>query len=300
MRIASGLLSLVLHVGIILLGFYMPWQGASAPIDMDLPVYEVDLVRAPAPGPEESVPETLTEPEEPASEDVAQIEEPQETLETEESEPAAEEQGPAAREVARAPEEESSREAVQLERERRQEPKPEAAPRERQDPEARPEPEPRQESRPGPSREDLLSSALGEIRDQAQQEQKQEQERSRDVLERELARLRSQAEEGGLETPAGARAGSRVDDVYALRVRDVIKEKWRFPSLGSREDLSATVNIVINDQGQITDFSLESGSGRSDFDNSVLRAVEDTEDLPRPPRERLRNITVTFHSQEMN
>jgi colicin import membrane protein len=86
--------------------------------------------------------------------------------------------------------------------------------------------------------------------------------------------------------------------VYAQIVEQRIKSHWRFPRLGIQKNLQAVVEVKIDAQGKIIDTSLVSGSGRSDFDNSVLRAVEETGELSVPPGKEIKSIKFTFNLQE--
>lgn len=285
MRISSCLLSLLLHVGILFLGLYFPWQGAGKPVDLGKPVYEVNLVRAPEPEPESEQAEQI-----PAQEDQAK------TVEKEAS--SQERAQPQASKKQSQPQKKSAQpKPVQLQKDSQAEGKP--APERRQKKEQQPpkqekQAEQRKKAQAQPTRDELLNQALGDIRQHAQSQEESEQ----DYLAQELASLRSQADEGSARSSRGSRS-SRLEEIYGLQVQSRIQENWRYPSLGRQKDLAAEVEIQINAQGEIVSFSLRNGSGRRDFDSSVLRAVQDTERLPRPPREDLREISITFHAQDL-
>ncbi len=276
MQITSCLLSLLLHMGILMLGLYFPWQGAGQPIDLGLPVYEVELVRAPAP-----------EPEEPD-----QIQQQAPALE----EKPPEDSGPkAARMQARAPQAESKPKPVQLQKKESTQPRSAPEPKAKQQPEQQEKPAAQQTSQPRPTREDVLSRTLQEVRQHAQNQAESDQE----VLQRELAELRAAAQEREGATQGSMTGTSRRQEIYALQVQQRIKESWRFPSLGSDQDLKAEVQIRINAQGEITEVNMLRRSGRADFDSSILRAVEEAEGLPSPPDEQLSSIRITFHASEL-
>ncbi|MFP4671618.1 MAG: energy transducer TonB, partial [Desulfohalobiaceae bacterium] len=156
------------------------------------------------------------------------------------------------------------------------------------------QPQDQKKSQPQPSKDELLNRALGDIRQQAQEDQETDAE----YLDRELAGLRSKAQERD-SSSSGSSGSSRLEEIYALQIQRRIQDNWRYPSLGAEKELAAEVQIEINAQGKILNVNLLSSSGRSDFDSSVLRAVEDTEELPKPPRQDLRNIRITFHSQDL-
>ncbi|MFW6315157.1 MAG: energy transducer TonB [Desulfohalobiaceae bacterium] len=280
MRLSSCLLSLLLHVGILFLGLYFPWQGASKPVDLGRPVYEVDLVQAPEPE---------AEPEEPA--EVPEQEAQQE--------PAPEQEEPSpkqARKQAKAQPEQSQAQAKKLQKKSRAEskPAPEAKEKKQQPKKQEKKPQDQKKSQPQPSKDELLSRALGDIRQQAQEDQETDAE----YLDRELAGLRSRTQERD-SSSSGSSGSSRLEEIYALQIQRRIQDNWRYPSLGAEKELAAEVQIEINAQGKILNVNLLSSSGRSDFDSSVLRAVEDTEELPKPPRQDLCNIRITFHSQDL-
>lgn len=282
MRISSCLLSLLLHVGILFLGLYFPWQGASKPVDLGRPVYEVDLVRAPEPEPEEPV----------------QISGQEEKSQTAQKEPASQEpeQPQASKKKIQTQKNTSQPESVQLQKksQAKAKPAPERKPRKEQPARQKRQTEQKKRAKPQPTQEELLNQALGEIKEHAQSQEERDQE----YLARELAGLRSQAEQRAASS-AGSNGSSRLKEIYGLQVQQRIQENWRYPSLGAEADLAAKVEIQIDSQGQILSFSLKSSSGRRDFDSSVLRAVEDTKTLPKPPRQDLREIQITFHAQDL-
>ncbi|MFP4392256.1 MAG: TonB family protein [Desulfohalobiaceae bacterium] len=292
MRVSSCLLSLLLHVGILFLGLYFPWQGTDKPVDLGRPAYEVNLVRAPEPEPEPEQAEQI-----PAQEDQAQ---------TAEKEPSSQEpaQPQASKKQSQPQKKTAQPKPVRLQKdsqaegkpapERRQKKEKQPPKQERQPPKQEKQAEQRKKAQAQPSRDELLNQALGDIRQHAQSQEESEQ----DYLAQELASLRSQADEGSARSSRGS-GSSRLEEIYGLQVQSRIQENWRYPSLGRQKDLAAEVEIQIDAQGEIVSFSLRNGSGRRDFDSSVLRAVQDTERLPRPPREDLREISITFHAQDL-
>ncbi|MGM0425503.1 MAG: energy transducer TonB [Thermodesulfobacteriota bacterium] len=282
MRISSCLLSLLLHVGILFLGLYFPWQGASKPVDLGSPVYEVNLVRAPEPEPEEPV----------------EVSAQEEAKQPAEKEPSGQEpdRPQAAKRKSQASKSSSQPKAVQLQKDSQSESKPAPEPKQKKQQPAKKkkQAEQKKKAQSQPTQEELLDQALGEIRQNA----KSQEERNQEYLAQELAGLRTQAQEGSSRR-GGDSGSSRLEEIYGLQVQTRIQENWRYPSLGAEADLAAEVEIQINEQGEITGVNLRNSSGRRDFDSSVLRAVEDTEMLPSPPREDLRKIRITFHAQDL-
>jgi len=58
------------------------------------------------------------------------------------------------------------------------------------------------------------------------------------------------------------------------------------------------VQVEIDAGGLILDYSVIESSGRSEFDNSAMRAVEDTSSLPEPPGD-IRTLVIDFNLQDM-
>ena len=95
----------------------------------------------------------------------------------------------------------------------------------------------------------------------------------------------------------GQSAGT-LEEWYASQVVKAIRQNWRFPRL-SNVVLAATVELRVGPGGEIVTARLKNGSGRPDFDASVMRAIEDTKRLPRLP-EGLgsSDIEITFYNTE--
>ena len=87
--------------------------------------------------------------------------------------------------------------------------------------------------------------------------------------------------------------------VYAAKVKDRIKRNWRYPAMGQSQDLTATVEVRISDDGQVQKAILIKESGKEDFDTSVLRAVRETENLPKPPEASLKVLQINFNLREL-
>jgi len=286
MRILSWFLSILLHAAVLALAV-LAAQSQPRMIDLGVPVYQVDLVRlakgrparavkaAPRPEPKpQAVPVARPEPKpEPKPEPVAKPE-----------------PKPEAKPVA----------AKEKEPEKKAEPekKPEKKP-------AKPEP-----AKPEPSKEDILKQALA----RAQRDVKWKERQERKALERELQDLRRDVAEDDAAVAAGAEnatggdgAGGEDDitvtfglvNIYSAQVVAAIRPNWRFPSLPGAEDLTARVRIRIAPDGTIREYMVTAPSGRPEFDASVLKAVEETRQLPRPPRPDLEYIDVNFNLSEL-
>lgn len=82
--------------------------------------------------------------------------------------------------------------------------------------------------------------------------------------------------------------------VYRQLLRDRIKRGWNWYNTAA--DLVTTVVFDISRDGTISNIGLAKGSGNSEFDDSVLRAVAKASPLPPPPAV----IYADFKSVKMN
>jgi len=94
----------------------------------------------------------------------------------------------------------------------------------------------------------------------------------------------------------GESTGS-LEDFYASQVIKVIRQNWRFPRL-SNVVLATTVELRVSKGGEILGSRMVNGSGRSDFDASVMRAIEDTRKLPELPETLPTTFRITFYNTE--
>lgn len=266
----SAILSLLIHglvFSAVLLGSF---EGTSSPVDLDQPAYEVELVKAPAPEPE---PEPEPKEQSPESEEAVQ-----------EKEQAS--KGPQAAKARQSPPEQSSAEKV---------PRKSRAPERKQEKAEKRSAPDKGESREKPEAprtptgDTVLDEALQDLQKDVDTEREQER-----IVSRELENLRKQRSA----SDSGGTASRQEKKLYASLVEQRIKGNWRFPPVGGDANFSAEVRVRLDPSGEIADYTLVSGSGRSDFDDSVLRAVEETASLPEPPEE-LDTISITFNLQEL-
>ncbi len=280
MRIHSFVLSLLVHALIFSAALWMPLRTAhEPPIDLQQQVHEVELVR--------SAVQEESEPAQPEEEVPVEPQDPQEVEEPQQREQPV-------REAARDPRDSESKQLPAQDSPAPEEPEsreqPRASPEAPESPEAEEESRQEPEARQAPSGERLLAQALEEVEQDLDTGQA---EREREIVARELESLRE--EMSGQDSVAGD-VGER--ELYASIVEERVKQNWRFPAVAEGQNLVARARVRIQETGEIEGYSLESGSGRRDFDDSVLRAIEDTERLPQPPIEGLREITITFNLQE--
>lgn len=92
-------------------------------------------------------------------------------------------------------------------------------------------------------------------------------------------------------------ASGTLEEWYASQVIKVVRQNWRFPRL-SNVVLATTVELRLGPDGEIVSSRLKNGSGRSDFDASVMRAIEDTKRLPALPEGLGPDIVITFYNTE--
>ncbi len=69
---------------------------------------------------------------------------------------------------------------------------------------------------------------------------------------------------------------------YASLVEKPIKQNWRIPRFAKLK-LICVVELQIDREGHIQSSRIIQSSGHPDFDNSALRAVRETGNLPPPP-----------------
>jgi len=86
---------------------------------------------------------------------------------------------------------------------------------------------------------------------------------------------------------------------YRQRVIDTIKSHWTNVIL--RPGLVASVRFVIAPDGEVSDIRLAQSSNNAAYDASVMRAVQQVDQLPPPPSRYVndfREFQIEFHSEE--
>ena len=184
-------------------------------------------------------------------------------------------------------------------------------------------PEPPKPEEKKPTREELLKDALKDVKkdvaDKAADRAKdaksaadKAKEAKRDQLAGELAALRK-SEGGNIFTaggtgPGGAGGGkgtgaggtgSGLMSVYGDIIKQIIKKNWRYPAFGTETNVAVVLEINIDQQGKITGARVATPSGKPDFDDSALRAVQETQTLPPPRTKSLDTLRITFNLQEL-
>ncbi|MFP4316242.1 MAG: energy transducer TonB [Desulfovibrionales bacterium] len=149
-----------------------------------------------------------------------------------------------------------------------------------------------------PTREEIMAEAMKSAQQTAGEEKASKQAQEEEALRQALSEI--QKEVGNL--PSGSSQGGSgqggLASIYEAIVIETVKQNWRFPVVGSSQNLQARVEIRLGPGGEITGSRLLSRSGREDFDASVLRAIEETGEFPPPPKN-ISKVDATFNLDEM-
>ncbi len=270
MRLSSLLLSLVLHIALVGAGILIPMGARHIRIDLERPVYEVKLVNLPKAAPA------------PAKKPAAKAAAPQPKAAA----------APVKKEVVKpAPKPQPKPEAKTVSPKKEQ-PKPKPAPEKKPPPKPKPAPE--------KTPEQILAEALGEVRKSTPQPARPEQQPEEDARALALASAQEEAER-----PASPGSGVDVSEYtqeqlaagYSTVVGSEIKANWRFPPI-NQENLVAEVEVRVGPDGNLFDSRIVQSSGREDFDSSILRAIESTEQVrPLPPYLKVDKFRITFRPE---
>lgn len=103
---------------------------------------------------------------------------------------------------------------------------------------------------------------------------------------------------GGKGTGAGG-TGSGLMSVYGDIVTQMIKSHWRNSTFGRETNLVATLEINIDPQGKITGARVVKSSGNQIFDASTIRAAMETEYVKPPANKNLGTLHINFNLQDM-
>ena len=323
MRFISTLLSLCLHLLLVIGMIY--WPASSSKVRLDVPVYQVKLValsgKRPvgkvAPGNKVAGPVVKPKPEPSPATPPPPAPEPAPA-----PAPAPKPQ-PAAKPVP-APKPEPKPDATPISPKKAvvpeapkvaEQPKPKDdkkdKPDKKSEPDKKPEPQKKPEKKPEKSADDILREALADTSKTIKKAEKQRAVSGQQQISKELAALQesvsqnkalqdalAEAGEEGIEGPPSDGVVGSIEDLYAIAVQNLVKKNWRFPQMATRDQLTASVRIMLSPEGSILDAKIVASSGRADFDASTLRAVADTKVLPKPPSPDISEITINFNSHE--
>lgn len=158
-----------------------------------------------------------------------------------------------------------------------------------------------------PTKEDILAQALKDVGKEAASSAgkgKEGQKGSGNAVADALASLgagsgRGTAGDGTAEDgPGEGESSGSLADYYGTQVKDAIRPNWRFPRV-SATILMATVELRVNQSGEILSARIINGSGRHDYDASVMRAIEETKRLPRLPETLSATLVINFNSMDL-
>ncbi|MCM0756209.1 TonB family protein [Desulfovibrio aminophilus] len=322
--------SIILHLSMVCMALF--WQNfGGVKIDMEVPAYTVDLVNiapGPPPGPvapgpaipaqaPNAAPPTMNPESQAQPEQAAAVPEPPKPQPK--PEPAKPE--PVKPEPVKAPEPPKPQpkpepvKTPEPPKPAKPEPKPEAKPISETKAETKkPEPRKAEPAKPEPSNKDILASALQDVKKEAAKDAGKSsgqpsvspQQQAKNDVQSELAALRKSvggsiySTGGGGGGGGGGSGSSGLLQVYASIVEQAIKKNWRYPVFGNDSNLVAVVEVRIDAKGQIADVRVLTPSARSDFDDSAVKAVRETKELPAPPSEAVGTLRINFNLQELN
>ncbi|NDD90877.1 TonB family protein [bacterium] len=141
--------------------------------------------------------------------------------------------------------------------------------------------------------------------EQIAREEKSAQERERKMQAalarmKSLAKVRSQVagqdnrQESGIlikgnqlskGTSLSGDASEKAELSYLDIVRDKLQQSWELPVWLSRQNLSAKVEISIDNRGLVRTLRFIKPSGNAQFDEAVRRTIAQAQPFPRPPKE---------------
>lgn len=122
-----------------------------------------------------------------------------------------------------------------------------------------------------------------------------------------VSRAISELEHRGVGTPTKGFAGGApvtgfAIELYKRDVEDWIKSHWAYPVALNRDDLEAIIVVKAKSDGSILKLWFTKKSSNAMFNQSVLKAVEQSDPLPRfPPGYRVTHeeFEITFNLMEM-
>lgn len=292
------MLSLALHAMLVTLA--MMNLSATLKVDMDKPMYTVDLV-------------SLNPSEDPAAGETGEAAGAPPALaegQQEEQAAAAIAPPPAPAQAKPEPKPAPKVDDAKAISEKKVEEKPKPEKKEDKTP-----PQPAKPEEKKPTKEELLKQALQDVKQDVSAKAKTAKAPAAkpDPVAGELAALRKSTggniftaggtgpggAGGGKGTGAGG-TGTGLMSVYGDIVKQIIKKNWRYPAFGTETNVAVTLEIKIDPrQGKILGSKVVTSSGNQIFDNSAMNAVAQTETLPPPRVKTLDTLRITFNLQEM-
>ncbi|MBL7661612.1 cell envelope integrity protein TolA [bacterium] len=155
----------------------------------------------------------------------------------------------------------------------------------------------------------LLEDVKKREKEEAEQEKKRREKLLEDALAGKKANYKGESADVGGEGPGAARlggtggGGGKLGSLEFVAYRNAlmnhIKKGWHWMPGGPH--LQARIEVRIEPTGEISSFRLLNSSGRSDFDDSAMRAVQKSSPVPPPPAaliEIFKTQAVLFDSQD--
>jgi colicin import membrane protein len=146
-------------------------------------------------------------------------------------------------------------------------------------------------------RERLIQSAVAQVKNRTQAQQKASQE---DALSAGTGEGLGSASLG-TGKPGGGGVVKGIDFIaYQNRMLSTIKANWAW--VGQNNNLKVVVQFQIRDDGDISKLEIVQPSGDPSYDESVLRAVTKSSPLPPPPenyRKDFSEIRITFRPKDL-
>lgn len=145
-------------------------------------------------------------------------------------------------------------------------------------------------------------------RKQEAEEQKQREKNIKDSLARmkSLAKIQEFKDSANAPQSAPLIKGNKIskgtslsgdaresdNSTYYDQLRDHLASQWSLPVWLSRQNLSAQVQIRVTSSGRLGGYKLTKSSGNAQFDEAVIRALQDSQPYPRPPSDLARELEV--------
>lgn len=316
-RLESGFIkmlgvSVLLHL--LLVALYMTPFFQRAPV-VAPPVYRVNLVNAPVLNPQAGRPEAAPQPPTPETIPPAPVREPEPIPEPAPAPlppPAPQPEpelipGPSPEEIERERLAEEKRKRDEAEKKRLAEEKRrrDEVEKKRLAEEKRKREEAAERQRLAEQQRQLDDSAreqrLAELAAQRQREEDERERQARLDALRAAARTQAEAPQAPIaDAPVGMPDGRGNEEGVSASayVQEFIRQNWTFPRALATGNPEAVVRVTYNAAGNRTGFSWVSRSGHAAFDESLVRALTLSRQLPQPLPQTM-EFTITFNLKEM-
>ncbi len=149
-------------------------------------------------------------------------------------------------------------------------------------------------------REKRIEEALADVKNRAQREEKAQQQQKAGPVTSNVVGDKPGAAAPGVGGTGGGIVKGPEFIRYQNIIRDRVKSSWTWPE--RKADLKITVNVSIQENGEITGVRLVGTSGDRSFDDSVIRAIRKANPLPPPPedyRADFLNVVLPFNSKDL-